>query len=56
MLNKDFVKQLFKGDKVLLPASKITPVNIPKYDELAVKSIFPLMRKDEAFMRHFSDR
>ena len=55
MVNKDFLKQVLGDEKRLLPIADCKFINVPKFDELSVKNIYPLFAEDEAMMRHFSD-
>ena len=56
MLNKDYLRLLLADKKKLLPIGKLRAINVPKFDELSVKSIFPLLAKDEKFMQYMPDR
>ena len=42
MCNRDFIKAILRGDKSLLKMSEIRQVNVPKYDELSTKKLYPL--------------
>ena len=55
MLNRDFMKQLLAEAKKLLELSAVRHVNMPRYDELAVKKFWPLMQQDAAFMQYMPD-
>ena len=35
--------------------SELKSVNVPKFDELCVKNIFPLIRQDAEVMKYFPD-
>jgi hypothetical protein len=35
--------------------SELKSVNVPKFDELSVKNIFPLIRQDAEVMKYFPD-
>ena len=35
--------------------SEVRFINVPKYDELSVKTLFPHMENDKQFMQHFPD-
>ena len=54
-INKDFLKQVFRGEKDLLALAQVKYVNVPLYDELSVKSIFETFKHDEKFMRYMPD-
>ena len=53
--NKDFLKEVLAGTKDLIPLDKVKYVNVPLYDELAVKDIYQAFINDEKFMRHMPD-
>ena len=44
MLNKDFLKQILSGQKKLLAVNEVRYINVPLYDELSVKSIYPMVK------------
>ena len=50
MINKDFLKQVFKEEKKLLSLNEVKYVNVPHYDELSVKRFWPILREDETLM------
>ena len=41
MITKDFIRQVLAAEKELLKMSELRQVNVPKYDELSVKNLFP---------------
>ena len=41
MVNKDFLKAVLAGTKEMMPLSGCKMVNVPCFDELAVKNIWP---------------
>ena len=43
MVNKDFLKQVFRDEKKLLPLTDVKYVNVPQYDELSVKKFWPIL-------------
>ena len=55
MVNRDFMKQLLGEAKSLLELRTVQHVNMPRYDELSVKKFWPLMQKDEVFMKYLPD-
>ena len=55
MFNKDFLKLVLAKKKMLLKMSELKSVNVPKFDELSVKNIFPLIRQDVEVMKYFPD-
>jgi len=44
MVNKDFLKQILCEEKMLLPLKDLVAVNVPIYDELSVKNLWPHMQ------------
>ena len=56
MINKDFLKQVLVEEKVLIPINEVKFINVPMYDELSVKRLWPEMQNSLDFMRHFPDR
>ena len=54
-INKDFLKAVFTEEKKLLKKRAITTVEVPKYDELSVKHLWPTLVKDKTFMLYFPD-
>jgi hypothetical protein len=45
-VNRDFLKAVLAGQKKLLKVNEARYINMPKYDELSVKNIFPRFRND----------
>jgi hypothetical protein len=41
MVNRDYLKAILSGEKQFLPLSDVKMVNVPAYDELSVKEIWP---------------
>ena len=54
-VNKDFLKQVFSGEKMLLKKKAVTVVEVPHYDELSVKRLWPQYKKDPEFAQYFPD-
>ena len=54
-VNKDFLKQVFGGEKMLLKKKAVTTVEVPYYDELSVKRLWPQYKKDPEFAKYFPD-
>ena len=54
-VTKDFLKQVFAEEKQLLRKAAIKAVEVPRYDELSVKKLWPSMSKDKKFMQFFPD-
>ena len=40
-VNKDFLKQVFAGEKMLLKKKAVTTIEVPHYDELSVRKLWP---------------
>ena len=56
MFNKDFLQSLLNGEKNMLEMSEIKPKNVPKYQELSVKNIYPHLQNDPELKRYFPDQ
>ncbi len=56
MINKDFLKQVLAEEKELLPIKDVRFINVPMYDELAVKRLWPEMQNSRDFMKYFPDK
>ena len=41
MMNKDFLKEVFEGNKRLLELNEVKYVIVPVYDELSVGNLWP---------------
>ena len=54
-INKDFLRQVLKGEKKLLKVSECKFVNVPKFDELGVNNIFPKFKQDASVMVYLQD-
>ena len=54
-VNRDFIRAVLKGDKKLLKISEKRSVNVPMYDELSVKNIFPKFKRDVKVMQYLQD-
>ena len=56
MINKDFLKEIFRDEKKLLPMKEVNRVNVPLYDELSVITLWPMMKTDQKFMQYFPSK
>ena len=56
MLNRDFLKQVLAGQKRLMPLKDMKTVTVPKFEELAVDKIYPLVKVDDNVNSYFPDR
>ena len=54
-VNRDFLRQVLKGEKMLLAIADCKFVTIPHYDELGVRHIFEQFRGDEEVMKYLQD-
>ena len=55
MVNKDFIRQLLCEDKQLMALNDMKFVNVPVFDELSVKILFPHCRDIPEIMSYFPD-
>ena len=56
MCNKDFLRQIISGEKMLLPLKQVNMVNVPEFDELSVTNLWKHCQNDKSFMIHFPDK
>ena len=54
-INKDFLKQVFSGEKMLLKKKAVTTIEVPHYDELSVRKLWPQYKNDAEFAKYFPD-
>ena len=52
-VTKDFFKEVLASQKELLALSEVALINVPFYDELSVRRLWPEMQDDEEFLRYF---
>ena len=43
MMHRDFMKQVLAGQKKLMPLKDVSRVVVPKYEELSVEKVYPLV-------------
>ena len=56
MLNKDFLRDVLQDKKKLMKQADITPITVPKYDELSVKALLPEWQAQPDFWVYFPDK
>ena len=56
MLNKDFLRDILQDKKKLMKQADITPITVPKYDELSVKAMLPEWQAQPDFWVYFPDK
>ena len=54
-MNRDFIKQVLKRKKQPLPKSEAKQINVPKYDELSVKILYPRFKDDPEINQFLQD-
>ena len=55
-MGKDHLKAIFAEEKSLLKKKAVDPIEVPHYDELSVRRLWPLFQKDQTFLRYFPDK
>ena len=55
-MNKDFLKQVIQGEKHLLRKAEVKHVDIPHYEELSVRNIYPMFKANKRVMQYFPDK
>ena len=53
IVNKDFLKEVLAGNKALLKKADVRRVQVPHYDELSVRRVFPMFKADKVFQQYF---
>ena len=56
MVNKDYLRQILSEEKVMLPLTEVKFVNVPMYDELSVKNLWPSCKGNAQLMKYFPDK
>ena len=56
MMTTEFIKEILAGNKRLLKLSEVKYINIPKYDELSVKNLYPKLIALENMKHYFPDK
>ena len=56
MVNKDHMRKILLEEKRFMPLEDVKTVNMPKWDELSVKHMWPKMKAIEGFMLYMPDR
>lgn len=54
-MNKDFLKQVLAGEKDLLKKTEVDYINVPHYEELSVKALWPQFADDPEVSKYFPD-
>ena len=54
--NKDWLRDIFADRKKLLPLAEVKLVNVPAYDELSVKQLWPQLSGEIGFMAYMPDK
>lgn len=52
-INKDFLRQVLNDEKKLLRLDEVKRINVPFFDELSVKNIYPQVKDDPDIASHF---
>jgi len=56
MMNKDFLKEVFEGNKRLLELNEVKYVIVPLYDELSVGNLWPELQEFPEFLTFFPSK
>ena len=52
-MNKDFIKDVLAGKKMLMKKSEVVSIEVPHYDELSVRRLWPDLKKDAELAQYF---
>jgi len=55
MMHRDFLKAVLAGQKKFMPLKEVSRVVVPKYEELSVEKVYPLVQVDPAVNAYFPD-
>ena len=50
------MKQVLCEEKCFFRMDQVNRINVPKFDELSVKKLWPLVQGDGSFIRYFPDK
>ena len=53
--NKDFIKKVFAGDKIIFRIGEVNFINVPIIEELSVLKVLDMIRDDDDIKRYFPD-
>ena len=56
VVSKDFLRDVLAGKKQLMKKAEVKAVQVPHYDELSVRRLWPEMRKDADFLSFFPSK
>jgi hypothetical protein len=56
MINWDHLRQVMADEKRFLRTSEVRWVNVPQFNELAVKAIYPVIAKNPEVMIFYPDK
>lgn len=56
MFTRDFTKALFAGEKRLMKLKEVNFISTPKYDEISVKKLYPILIEMEGMKQYFPDK
>ena len=54
-INKDFLREVLAGKKQLMKKAAVQFIQVPHYDELAVKNLWSTFKDDKEFLSFFPD-
>ena len=55
MMNRDFLREVFEGNKNLLALTEVVRINVPKYDELSAKEFWNRFKDDAKVKKYLPD-
>ena len=56
MFTREFSKALFAGDKKLMKMKDVKFISTPKYDEISVKKLYPILIDLDGMKQYFPDK
>jgi hypothetical protein len=55
MYNKDFVKKVFIGEKILFKVNDVSYIIVPIYEEISVPKVLNMVKDDVDIQSYFPD-
>ena len=52
-LNKDFIKEMLRGDKKVFKITEVNYIKVPKLPEISVKLVLNMLQKDRELAMYY---
>ena len=54
-INKEFIKKLYRGEKIIFKIQSVRFINVPKLEELSVTNMLKLVKDDKELLKYWPD-